>query len=285
MWNDVNLFINVNQKAIKLFGLEAATYFAVITQIVPRVLVKQTADEQGFFPIDRHYVEEQIGLNLEQQYHCDTILVRNGILEESVDSRDKITVNLKQYFSVLTESDPKVLESIQKRSVLSKSVLEKDASNARAVKRAEERAEKAKQVELEKAKREEQRLKAAENKEKKDSAIRVNMETRAVSNFSGFSEEIQNLARNWVDSILGHSRVSYQSIDLFCQKIKEFSQNQNKVISDLLEIAIVRNYNDPNWVLQVYQDQQRAQTKNTATKPKVPQKIATTDSVDFSNSY
>ena len=54
MWNDVNLGINVNLKAMKLFGIEAATYFALITQILPRVAAKNTADENGFFSIDRN---------------------------------------------------------------------------------------------------------------------------------------------------------------------------------------------------------------------------------------
>lgn len=289
MWNDVNLSIIVNQKAIKLFGLEAAAYFAVITQIVPRVMAKQTADEKGFFPIDRHYVEEQCGLDLEHQYHCDSILVKSGILCESAESRDRICVDLKRYFSVLTEMDPKILDDIKKKAILSKTALEKDASNARAAKKAEERAEKAKLAEIEKAKREEKKKLDAERKEEKEKAIKNLMENHARTQFAGFSEEIQNQIVSWVDSVLegcqGGNFLTYPAINVFCQQIKDFSKNDFGVISKLLNIAIAKSYKDAGWVINSYNSQMKSgqfQSKpNSAVNPGVPQKIANENSVDL----
>ena len=289
MWNDVNLSIIVNQKAIKLFGLEAAAYFAVITQIVPRVMAKQTADEKGFFPIDRHYVEEQCGLDLEHQYHCDTILVKSGILCESAESRDRICVDLKRYFSVLTEMDPKILDDIKKKAILSKTALEKDASNARAAKKAEERAEKAKVAEIEKAKKEEKKKLEAERKEEKEKAIKNNMESHARAQFAGFSEEIQNQIVSWVDSILEVSYLTYPAINVFCQQIKDFSKNDIGVISKLLNIAIAKSYKEAGWVFNIYNNQMKSgqfqSRPNSAVNPGVPQKIATEDSVDLSIAF
>lgn len=285
MWNDVNLFISVNQKAIKLFGLETATYFAVITQIVPRVAAKQTADEKGFFPIDRHYVEDQSGLTLEQQYHCDTILVKNGVLCESAETRDKISVDLKRYFSVLTETDAKVLDEIKKRAILSKSALEKDASNARAAKRAEERAEKARQAELEKIKKAEKKKAEAEVRKAKEAAVRTNMVNHARGLFADYGETIQNQVENWVDSVLAQNFLNYPAINVFSQQLKDFSQGNVEVLSKLLNIAIAKSYKDAGWVINSYQSQMnsgRFQSKvNSAAKPGVPQKVATQDSVNM----
>ena len=66
MWNDVNLGINVNLKAMKLFGIEAATYFALITQILPRVAAKNTADENEIYGL--YNVNERIRLKFGQEY-------------------------------------------------------------------------------------------------------------------------------------------------------------------------------------------------------------------------
>lgn len=292
MWNDVNLFINVNQKAIKLFGLESATYFAVITQIVPRVAAKQTADERGFFPIDRHYVEDQSGLDLEAQYHCDSILVKSGILQESAESRDKICVDLKRYFSVLTETDPKILDDIRKKAILSKTALEKDASNARAAKRAEERAEKVKQAELEKQRKEEKRRLDEERRASKQQGTLNNMIKHAVAQFSSFDESIQAQVQNWVKSVLAVNYLTYQAIEVFSRVIKEFSNNESGVISKLLDIATVKSYKDPNWVVRVYQDQtSSAQVSadrkiiSSAAKPSSQQKIASPDTVNFEETF
>lgn len=288
MWNDVNLFISVNQKAIKLFGLESATYFAVITQIVPRVAAKQTADERGFFPIDRHYVEDQSGLDLEAQYHCDSILVKSGILQESAESRDKICVDLKRYFSVLTETDPKILDDIRKKAILSKTALERDASNARAAKKAEERAEKAKQAELEKQKREEKRRLDEERRESKQQRIMHSMMNHAVAQFSTFDENIKTQVQNWVKSVLAVNYLTFEAIDVFSKIVKEFSKNDSIVISKLLDIATVKSYKDPNWTIRVYQDQTNSTkfsmnktTTSSAVKPSAPQKIASLDTVNF----
>lgn len=286
MWNDVNLTISINQKAIKLFGLETAAYFAVITQIVPRVMAKQTADANGFFPLDRHYVEEQVGLSLEKQYNCDTILVKNGILIESPESRDKITVDLKRYFGILTESDPDKLSEITKRSILSKTTLERDASNARAAIRAEERAKKAEQLELERIRKEEKKKQDAENKAAKDMAIRNGMKAYAIAQPLIKTAELQDKIQIWVDSIYdAKSFLTRAAIDIFCRKLNEFSVNSKTNPAELLDIAAARSYKDAGWVISVYESQHPNGAKVSAVKVQQEQKIGSVDTVNTDVSF
>ena len=275
MWNDVNLGINVNLKAMKLFGIEAATYFALITQILPRVAAKNTADENGFFSIDRKYVEEQIGLSCEKQYNCDSILGRNNLVASADDSRDRIAVDVKQFLSLVAESDPDKLAETMKRSNLPKSVLERDASNARAVARAEARAKKAEQAELERIQKEEKKAKEAEAREAKQAGIRLTMKSIAAT------DELKTALENWVDSIYDSKNfLTKAAIEIFCNKISDYSSDQT-VQKELIEIATARSYKDATFVLEIYK---RVHTI-TPTKVQAPQKITSINSIDSSVSF
>ena len=281
MWNDVNLGINVNLKAMKLFGIEAATYFALITQILPRVAAKNTADENGFFSIDRKYVEEQIGLSCEKQYNCDSILSRNNLVASADDSRDRIAVDVKQFLSLVAESDPDKLAETMKRSNLPKSVLERDASNARAVARAEARAKKAEQAELERIQKEEKKAKEAEAKEAKQAGIRLTMKSIACAQRLAATDELKAALENWVDSIYDSKNfLTKAAIEIFCNKISDYSSDQT-VQKELIEIATARSYKDATFVLEIYK---RVHTI-TPTKVQAPQKITSINSIDSSVSF
>ena len=275
MWNDVNLGINVNLKAMKLFGIEAATYFALITQILPRVAAKNTADENGFFSIDRKYVEEQIGLSCEKQYNCDSILSRNNLVAAAEDSSDRIAVDVKMFLNLVAESDPDKIKETVKRSNLPKTVLDRDAANARAVARAEEKRLKAEQAKLEQIQKEEEKKAKAEARAKKIDGVKEAMKLIATAQPLAETESMKSALENWVDSIYdGKNFLTKAAIEVFCSRISEFSADP-KVQQELVEIATARSYKDATFVFGVYQRSHAG----TPTKVAAPQKIATVETV------
>lgn len=213
-------------------------------------------------------------------------MIRHNILRESIESRDKIVVDLKQYFSILTETDSSVLDAIKKKSILSKSSLEKDVSNARAALRAEERKQKAEQLELEKVKKEEKRKKEAEQKEIKNAAIRNNMKNIALNQPLVNSEELQKKIKTWVDSIYDKPDfLTKAAIEIFCKNIKTYVDKNKVNPIDLIEIATARSYKDANWVVSVYESQHKSQqynnqSRDNATKVTAEQKIATDNTIN-----
>ena len=116
--------ISVNTKAIKLFGLPTAAYFAVLTEIYPRVISKKLDEmlhDNGYFTVDRNYIESRCGLSVEDQYACDKGLERIGVLHASPDHPDMLMISLDTMFVYLAEDDAKVLEQIRKKAKTKKS--------------------------------------------------------------------------------------------------------------------------------------------------------------------
>ena len=116
--------ISVNTKAIKLFGLSTAAYFAVLTEIYPRVISKKLDEmlhDNGYFTVDRNYIESRCGLPIEDQYACDKGLARIGVLQVNPDHPDMLMISLDTMFVYLAEDDAKVLEQIRKKAKTKKS--------------------------------------------------------------------------------------------------------------------------------------------------------------------
>lgn len=111
-------YVPVNTKAIKIFGLPCATYIAVLSDIYPRVVQKKLNElmTNGYFTIDRSYVEGRCGLKPEEQIAFDQGLERSGILMVNPENPDMIGISMDTLFEILAENDAKVLEKIQKKA-------------------------------------------------------------------------------------------------------------------------------------------------------------------------
>lgn len=118
-----NSYICVNKKLIQVVGLKAATYLSEVMCIMTHVQKKNTLDANGFFKIDRKYVEEQIGLNLADQYECDAQLERLYILKEDSFNADKLTVNAQEALAIITSSDLSLLNSLAHQAKMTKEEL------------------------------------------------------------------------------------------------------------------------------------------------------------------
>lgn len=98
-----NNYINMNVKLAQLTNINTAVYFAEVLNIITKVCQKKKYDNNGYFKLDRKYVEKRTTLTLDEQYICDETLSNlNACLEVSEDDRDKVRVNLEALLSQLT---------------------------------------------------------------------------------------------------------------------------------------------------------------------------------------
>lgn len=111
-----NSYISVNKKLIKVLGLKAAAYTSEVLCIMTHVQKKSTLSADGYFKIDRKYVEDQIGLNLSDQYICDATLEKLLLLREDPMNPDRISVNAAEICAIITESNPESLQELAKKA-------------------------------------------------------------------------------------------------------------------------------------------------------------------------
>lgn len=123
-------YIMVNKKLIRTIGLTNAAYMAAILDIMPAVLKKKTVDEQGYWPIDRAYVESCTGLKEDEQKLCDEALSKLEVLY--VDSKDKnrIAIDLQKLLPVIVDETKCTLQSISKATKIDKETKSRNKKEA-----------------------------------------------------------------------------------------------------------------------------------------------------------
>jgi hypothetical protein len=111
-------YVPVNTKAIKVFGLQTAAYIAVLSDIYPRVVQKKLNEliTNGYFTVNREYVEGRCGLKPEEQLAADLGLERAGVLAINPQDPNQLAISMDALFEILAENDAKVLEKIQKKA-------------------------------------------------------------------------------------------------------------------------------------------------------------------------
>ena len=63
-----------NRKLAAIAGLPVAVYWSAILEVSTKVVKKKKYDEDGYFKLDRKYVEEITSIGLEDQLDCDAVL-------------------------------------------------------------------------------------------------------------------------------------------------------------------------------------------------------------------
>ena len=109
----------VNIKAIQIFGIPCAAYWAELVNIYPRVIQKKMGDLQqsgGYFTVDREYVQSRLALSVEEQLTFDAALARVGVLGVDPNDPNKISIDLDTMFEILAEDDAKVLKKIRDKA-------------------------------------------------------------------------------------------------------------------------------------------------------------------------
>ena len=110
MYLDLFDELRLNKRLIKLTSFEVAAYWAELQSILKQVVKKQTADEHGFFTLDRDYVERETTLTLAKQLKCEAKLIELGVMAKDPDNPNRITIGVNNMIELITDEDTKKLK-------------------------------------------------------------------------------------------------------------------------------------------------------------------------------
>jgi hypothetical protein len=102
--------LRLNKRLIKLAGFEVAAYWAELQSILKQVVKKQTADEFGFFNLDRDYLERETTLTLAKQLKCEEKLISMGVLAKDPENPNRLSIGVHSMIEVITDEDTKKLK-------------------------------------------------------------------------------------------------------------------------------------------------------------------------------
>jgi hypothetical protein len=105
MYLDLYDELRLNKKLIKIAGFEVAAYWAELQSVLKQVVKKQTADENGFFLLDRDYIERETTLSVTKQLKCEDALFNLGVLLRQQAYPNKIAIAVNGMVAVITDED------------------------------------------------------------------------------------------------------------------------------------------------------------------------------------
>lgn len=110
MYLDLFDELRLNKRLIKLAGFEVAAYWAELQSILKQVVKKNTADEFGFFNLDRDYVERETTLTVTKQLKCEEKLLSLGVIAKDPENPNKICISVHGMIEAITDEDTKKLK-------------------------------------------------------------------------------------------------------------------------------------------------------------------------------
>lgn len=105
MYLDLFDELRLNKRLVKLAGFEVAAYWAELQSILKQVVKKKTADEFGFFNLDREYMEQETTLTLTKQLKCEDKLISLGVLAKDPANPNRLSIGVHAMVEVITDED------------------------------------------------------------------------------------------------------------------------------------------------------------------------------------
>ena len=105
MYLDLFDELRLNKRLVKIAGFEVAAYWAELQSILKQVVKKHAADEQGFFILDRDYVERETTLTVTKQLKCDDKLVSLGVMVKDAVNPNRLAIGVNNMVEVITDED------------------------------------------------------------------------------------------------------------------------------------------------------------------------------------
>ena len=105
MYLDLFDELRLNKRLVKIAGFEVAAYWAELQSVLKQVVKKQTMDEQGFFLLDRSYVERETTLTVSKQLKCEEKLIELGALLRDTENPNRIAIGVNAMVAVITGED------------------------------------------------------------------------------------------------------------------------------------------------------------------------------------
>lgn len=110
MYLDLFDELRLNKRLIKIAGFEVAAYWAELQSILKQVVKKNTADEFGFFSLDRDYVERETTLTINKQLKCEEKLLTMGVIAKDPENPNRIAIGVHAMIEAITDEDTKKLK-------------------------------------------------------------------------------------------------------------------------------------------------------------------------------
>ena len=110
MYLDLFDELRLNKRLIKLYGFEVAAYWAELQSILKQVVKKSTADERGFFTLDRDFMERETTLSVAKQLKCDETLVAMGVAMKDPENPNRLAISVENMIEIITNEDTKKLK-------------------------------------------------------------------------------------------------------------------------------------------------------------------------------
>lgn len=110
MYLDLFDELRLNKRLIKLTSFEVAAYWAELQSILKQVVKKGTADERGFFTLDRDFMERETTLTITKQLKCDEKLIAMGVALKDPDNPNRLAISVENMIEIITDEDTKKLK-------------------------------------------------------------------------------------------------------------------------------------------------------------------------------
>jgi hypothetical protein len=101
--------LRLNKRLVKIAGFEVAAYWAELQSILKQVVKKNTADEKGFFSLDRDYVERETTLTVTKQLKCEEKLLAMGVILKDPGNPNRLAISVTNMVEIITDEDTKKL--------------------------------------------------------------------------------------------------------------------------------------------------------------------------------
>lgn len=116
MYLDLFDELRLNKRLVKLAGFEVAAYWAELQSILKQVSKKGTADEKGFFTLDRGFMERETTLTLAKQLKCEEKLITMGVILKDPEDPNRLCISVQGMVEVITDEDTTKLKKSGKAS-------------------------------------------------------------------------------------------------------------------------------------------------------------------------
>lgn len=213
----LDLMINnmsYNVKLATVIGVENAIYINALCGL----LSKNTSSEDDYFMLDKQYITTLTGLPSTTQNSINKKLKELDIID--YDGEDKIKLNIQKVIDIICEEDKSKIKQIQK---ITKT---KTASTT--------------------------------TKLTKNQVICNNLKEYIKSIIvaeTPIGQQIIDAYLGWVDGVYANPKgfLSNKSVELFINRINEYSEGNVNTILELLDIATINGYRDAEWVINNYE--------------------------------
>lgn len=118
--------VSYNVKLAHRIGLHTSIYITELLNINRKALQKKKITDDGYFSVDRDYVELRTTLEKSEQRDLDNALSNIGVITVSKESKDKISLHIDKLSGLLLDEDENKIETVIKPLLGNKRMTKKE---------------------------------------------------------------------------------------------------------------------------------------------------------------